>query len=238
MRRWAFGVLVMAALLVASCSSNDESSGSTRALPTPRPAPTVAGRSIEASAPESTDLLAVVGVAAGQALPIYALPGSHNPLVGEIPNTAEDVHGLDEAFQTDDGAIWWFVRWETFQGWVEPMAAYLGSDLDVTLQVVGDADPAQLVALSIDDLALATAEQFLSTEPSSRVVLVSPADVADNLEGTAIVDVIGLGDDSLAGFRLLVSGDGSATQGAEFELRSVHQISLCTRGVTPDGLCR
>ena len=213
----------------------------TRVLPTPRPAATPAGQSINHFAPEPNDPIAVYGVAEGERLPMYALPGLQHLVVAEIPNTAEDVFGLGEAFQTEDGLIWWLMRWDRFQGWVLPGVAYRGLDTDITNQVIDGSVAGPPTAASMTDLALLVAEQFLTAEPSAEAVLV--ASTGDDIIGhttvdrTAIVDVVGLGDDSVAGFRLLVSGDASAGQATQIELTSVHQISLCWRGVSPEGLC-
>jgi hypothetical protein len=127
------------------------------------------------------------------------------------------------------------VRWERFQGWVVPGLAYLGRTTDVTAQVVEGG--AATTATSIDAMALAIAEQFVSVEPASQVTLVASAAVDNAFVGTALVDVIGLGDDSLGGLRLAVTADGSAMDGDEFELTSVLQTLLCSRGVASDSLC-
>ena len=54
--------------------------------------------------------------------------------------------------------------------------------------------------------------------------------------GEVTYDVIGLGDDSIGGWRLHVFGTPSAS-GEGFLLKTLEATTLCTRGVTTDGLC-
>lgn len=223
----------MTVLLGSACSS-DEASDANRIVPTPQPAPTVAGQPIEAFAPESTDRVAVIGLAESTGLSMYALPGEDNPLLGEIPASAEGIFGLGEAYETEDGAVWWLVRWDSLQGWVQPGLAYFGATTDITDEITGSAD---LVASSIDQLAIMAAGQYASTMAQAQTVFVASAEVSDDFAGTAIIDIVGIGNDSLAGYRLRVSGDGAVTNGTEFTLTSVQRVALCSRGASADGAC-
>ena len=53
--------------------------------------------------------------------------------------------------------------------------------------------------------------------------------------GEVTYDVIGLGDDSVRGYRLHVFGEGLGAGGG-FYLKSVEARVLCARGVTAGGL--
>lgn len=68
-------------------------------------------------------------------------------------------------------------------------------------------------------------------EPESDIVQVTEVSEGDLTEVT--YDVIGLGDDSILGFRLHIFAEES---GAGFTLRTVEATVLCGRGVS-DGLC-
>ena len=84
----------------------------------------------------------------------------------------------------------------------------------------------------MEELGLLVAGVFASTEPESRLVMVTAPTGTETVEVT--YDVIGLGDDSVFGVRIQVKGvptsDGFAFQSAEL-------TPLCGRGVTEDGLC-
>ena len=70
----------------------------------------------------------------------------------------------------------------------------------------------------------------LADPPSDIVIVVAPT-VGDL--GTVTYDVVGLGDDSVRGLRLLVFGE-PVSDG--FSLKSVERTLLCGRGLF-EGLC-
>jgi len=83
-------------------------------------------------------------------------------------------------------------------------------------------------------LGLAVARTRASTDPRSDIVVVARPTSGDL--GEVVIDVIGLGDDSVVGLRLRVFGQPIDTD-AGFELRSVEETVLCGRGVSSDGIC-
>jgi hypothetical protein len=84
---------------------------------------------------------------------------------------------------------------------------------------------------TMSDLGLTVARARGSTHPASRYVLAVRPSVGDL--GEITIDVVGLGDDAVAGERLHVFG----TPGDEsFTLKSVEATPMCARGVVK-GAC-
>lgn len=237
MRRWVFGVLVVIALLATACSGDDDAPSpddeAQVVRPTPRPAPTPEGELLESFDRASAGAIVAIGLEPEDSLPIYALPGDQNPIIGEIPGNASDVSALGEAVRTEDGQTWQLLQHDGKQGWVQRGVVYVGLVEDITAEVAAEAS--SVVSSSIDELALQAAEQFVPE--GSRAVLVEPAEFASGFTGTAIVDIAGLQDDSVAGYRLHVTASGNASQGSEFEFVSVTRTLLCFRGVSAEGVC-
>ena len=83
------------------------------------------------------------------------------------------------------------------------------------------------------DLGLIVAEALASDEPASRIVMSVAPTVGDL--GEVTYDVVGIGDDSVLGFRLHVFA--TPDEGGEgFVLKSVEQTVLCGRGLSGE-LC-
>ncbi len=102
-------------------------------------------------------------------------------------------------------------------------------------------------ASSMDELGRAVAAALASDEPPSSIA-VSGAPGESGGVGRITVDVVGLPDDSLRGYRLLItaasSGGSSGDEGADaeaqtFTLQGVFATPLCysERGVGDNGLC-
>jgi hypothetical protein len=237
-RRLVLCVGIALVLAASACSDTGSQTGerslnSTAA--TPQPGPEIKGEPVEITVPETTNEVAVIGLPATETLSIHALPGIDQLVIGEIPGGADKVVMLGQAFETDDGLLWWLVQYDGIQGWVQPQVAYPGGSDDVTelvLDAVGDAT----TFASVDDLVDAVAEPFVSDEGSSRVVGVSSSEPDARFRTQTTVDVIGLADDSILGYRLLVTTVGTADDEAQ-RIERVQRLPLCGRGVTPDGLC-
>ena len=121
--------------------------------------------------------------------------------------------------------------------------------LDITAQVTADIDGATTA-----DTFTALVERIVATvvsdEPASRVRTVAPPDAFEAVVDIA-VDVVGQPDDSIRGYRLLISADAAgdvaaavtdgdiATDAGPYMLRSVSATPLCYshRGVSADGAC-
>jgi len=196
--------------------------------PTPVPAPTVAGRVIEVEPPEIRVETVLIGISSTDTIMLHALPGIDQPLAGDVP-PGTSIEPLNNAFETDDGLVWWQVRAGALNGWIQPSIAYRGPSDNITDQVV-DAAAAQGPFETAEDAARAVAAQVAPGLGAPEIVVVS---ANENASGTSVtVDLLGLQDDSLLGYRLIVGTSGSAWQPA-----SVFQSKLCARGVTAEGLC-
>ncbi len=190
---------------------------------------TLAGVPIDLG-PASGDVLAVVGLAHDDVLNVRAAPGAFNPIVDTIEPT-----GTATATGTarDLGrAIWFEHDTGDAVGWSNlSFAAYAGGTDDATeevLSVLGEIP----IAESMGALGLIVAGSLASSEPASRIVM-SVAPTQGDL-GEVTYDVIGLGDDSIYGYRLHILGE-EVIDG--FSLDSVERTALCSRGVDAEGLC-
>ncbi len=190
---------------------------------------TLAGVPIDLG-PASGDVLAVVGLAHDDVLNVRAVPGAFNPILDTIEPT-----GTATATGTarDLGrAIWFEHDTGDAVGWSNlSFAAYAGGTDDATeevLSVLGEIP----IAESMGALGLIVAGSLASSEPASRIVM-SVAPTQGDL-GEVTYDVIGLGDDSVYGYRLHIFGE-EVIDG--FSLDSVERTSLCSRGVDAEGLC-
>ena len=139
--------------------------------------------------------------------------------------------------------IWHEFRVGDLTGWSS--AAYLaqvGTTDDATAEVVealGELPSADTML----DLGLAVAQTMASEAPPSRVV-VSEAPVIFEALAQMTIDVVGISDDSILGYRLTVFAQPAAEDWTQddpgpFALKSVERTLLCHshRGVSEEGLC-
>ena len=123
-------------------------------------------------------------------------------------------------------------------GWVSSrFTAQIGPTGDLTSQAVA-AHGSIPVAETMADLGVLTAEA-LRTDPDipSSIVMTVPPTVGDL--GEVTYDLVGLGDDAVAGLRLHVFGQPSES-GEGFSLKSVEDTDLCQANrspSTPGGVC-
>jgi len=190
---------------------------------------TLAGVPIDLG-PASGDVLAVVGLAHDDVLNVRAAPGAFNPIVDTIEPTGT---AIATGTARDLGrAIWFEHDTGDAVGWSNvSFAAYAGGTDDATeevLSVLGEIP----IAESMGALGLIVAGSLASSEPASRIVM-SVAPTQGDL-GEVTYDVIGLGDDSVYGYRLHIFGE-EVIDG--FSLDRVERTSLCSRGVDAEGLC-
>lgn len=209
--------------------------------------------------------LAVVGIRSDSALNVRDVP--NGTVVARLDNVMDGVRdpavyvrapNTDDLITTvalNDGVvatgntrqlattIWHEFRVGDLSGWSS--AAYLaqvGATDDATAEVVealGELPSADTML----DLGLAVAQTMASQEPPSRVV-VSEAPVIFEALGQMTVDVVGIGDDSVLGYRLTVFAqpadeDWTQDDPGPFALKSVERTLLCHshRGVSEEGLC-
>ena len=119
--------------------------------------------------------------------------------------------------------------------------AQLGATEDATSEVV-DALGEIPVADTMVELGLEVAQTMASQEPQSSVVVSGAPGLAGDL-GQVTIDIVGIGDDSVRGFRLVVfahpAEDWTPDDPGPFTLKSVERTVLCHshRGVSDEGLC-
>ena len=81
----------------------------------------------------------------------------------------------------------------------------------------------------MEELGLIVAMFMASTDPPSAIIMsVAPSDTE------VTYDVIGIGDDSVRGYRVRAFGEPVENG---FALASVERTWLCVRGADEDGLC-
>ncbi len=180
--------------------------------------------------PASGDELAVVGIAYDDVLNVRAAPGAFNPILDTIEPTGT---ATPTGTARDLGrAIWFEHDTGDAVGWSNlSFAAYAGGTDDATeevLSLLGEIP----IAESMGALGLIVAMSLASSDPASRIVM-SVAPTQGDL-GEVTYDVIGLGDDSVYGYRLHIFGE-EVIDG--FSLDTVERTALCSRGVDADGLC-
>ena len=132
--------------------------------------------------------------------------------------------------------IWHEIRMADAVGWASSAyLAPLGATSDATAEIVAvlGETPA---APTLEELARVVAGAVASDDPPSRIA-VSGTPVLGDL-GEVTVDVLGLPDDSVRGFRLQVFAEQDSESGL-FTLRTVESTTICDshRGVSEEGLC-
>ena len=140
--------------------------------------------------------------------------------------------------------IWHELRVGDIVGWAtSAYLAPLGSSRDATAEVV-EALGGTPTADTLRDLGLQVSEVFASSgEVQSRIAVSSQPGVFEAV-GDITLDVLGLPDDSVRGYRINVTADAGADDWTQddpgpFTLRSVSATPICDshRGVSEEGLC-
>jgi hypothetical protein len=246
-------LLIVAALLLGGCGSSSEATtttaGESDRTTTTRPASTttitspateattttapdvattvtIAGTIVD-EGPDRGDVLAVVGIAYDDVLNVRALPGLFNDVV----DTIEPLGSVTATGVTRDlgRAFWTELDTGSATGWSNlAYLAYPGGDDDPTGEVV-EALEGVPVAPTIEELALEVARSMASTDLQPLIAM-----VVEPVDNQVTFDVVGLGDDAVAGYRLLVNG--SETEEG-IALVNVVRTWLCARGVDDNGLC-
>ena len=138
--------------------------------------------------------------------------------------------------------IWHELQVGDLLGWASSTyLAPVGDTGDATAEVV-DTLGELPVAGTMVELGLAVAQTMASQEPQSSVVVSGAPGLFEDL-GQATIDVVGIGDDSVRGFRLVVfahpAENWTEDDPGPFTLKSVERTVLCHshRGVNEEGLC-
>lgn len=243
MRRLALGSALL--VLVAGCGAETGATTTTGPLATTTTMATTTSQPSTTSTttttslpgepidfgPAAGDRLGVIGVAHDDLLNLRAAPGVDQEILAGIPPTYQNLVAAGETRELPD-SFWILVDYQGTSGWVSlAFVAYLGATSDETAAII-DRLGGRPTAETMVALGSLVAGSMASDEPPSRLVMVSAPTVGDL--GEVSFDVVGLGDDSVRGFRLHVFAD--PIDGG-FSLRSVELTVLCGRGVTDDGLC-
>ncbi len=131
--------------------------------------------------------------------------------------------------------MWWEITAGGVTGWANQrfLSRFAGVD-DVTSQVVAQLGEIPVAETMLDlGLIVANALAYSDEDFTSTIIVVEGPTVGDL--GEIKIDVIGLADDSVGGFRLHIFGQ--PTEGGEgFSLMAVESWTMCMRGVSGD-LC-
>jgi hypothetical protein len=221
-------VSVAATSTATATSSATTSDGSpTLRTVTAEPLP---GEAIDAG-PKAGQALAVVGVEAGHALVVRRLPGPASEAVTTLGAVATGAVSTGRS-RLVGATIWDEVAVHGTTGWAEGSHLALPAHTtDLTAEAVAKLGR-RPAAATMRALGSAVAGAYTSTEPPSIVVVTVDSSVGDL--GEITMDVVGLGDDSVAAIRLHVFG---APTSGSFTLKSVEGTPFCYRGVSAAGRC-
>jgi len=171
--------------------------------------------------PGAGDQIAVIGVEFDDVLNVRIAPGIDFDVVATLEPAADDVIAMGEN-RLLESSFWVEIETADGPGWVnEAYVGFLG---------VSQTLPSDLTAedANAEELGLLVAQTYASEEPPSRITLqASDGDVVT-------YDVLGLGDDAVKGFRLVVE---TSVSGGDRVVVSVEEISLCGRGVDAELRC-
>lgn len=170
-------------------------------------------------------VLGVMGVASNDVLNIRALPGADQAIIARAAPTDDDLVATGRA-RLLTRSIWYEVKVDGVTGWAHSrFLTFIGGTDDVTSAYI--ANHGRPAAPTMTDLGQQIAADFASDDPPSRIVQVVAPTVGDL--GEVTYDVVGLGDDSVAGVRLHIFAEPHDS-GHGFELRSIEATDLCARG--------
>ena len=216
------------------------------------------------SGPSAGAGLAVVGIRHDGALNFRDVP--NGTVIARLDNVMDGVRdpavyvrrpGSDDIIATVDlqngvvatgnsrqlpTTIWHELQVGDLRGWASgTYLAPAGSTEDATAEVV-DALGELPAADTMGELGLAVAQTMVSQEPPSSVVVSGVPGLSGDL-GQVTIDIVGIGDDSIRGFRLVIfahpAENWTEDDPGPFTLKSVERTVLCHshRGASEEGLC-
>ena len=183
--------------------------------------------------PNEGPILGVVGVRYDDMLNVRSGHDVTFDAIATLDPNQTGIVGTGEGWQLPTGSVWWKIEIDGVIGWAnQQFLSRLGGVDDLTSFVIGELGEIP-VAETMLDLGLIVANTFADVDSGSDVV-VSVAPTSSDL-GEVTYDVIGLGDDSVGGYRLHVFGQPTESGGG-FSLMAVEATTMCQRGVS-GGLC-
>lgn len=219
-----------AATTTSQDAATSTSSSTTEPTTSSSTSTTLAGENFDGFADDG-DVLAVMGVADDDVLNVRAGPGTDQAILTTAQPTANDLVATGRA-RLLTSSIWYEVTVNGETGWAS--SSFMGFEAatdDATAEFLDGQPP--IGAETLVDLGLAVADGFASEDPPSSIEQ-SVAPVVGDL-GEVSYDVIGIGDDSIAGFRLHIFATPS--EGGEgWVLKSIERTTFCWRGTSGE-LC-
>ncbi|MFW2382011.1 MAG: hypothetical protein ACN4GZ_09650 [Acidimicrobiales bacterium] len=192
----------------------------TEASTQPTPPESMPGDVIEFG-PGAGDQIAVVGVAHDDMLNVRIAPGTEFDIIDTLDPLADEVIALGEN-RLLTSSFWVEIETATGPGWVnEAFVGFLG----VSQESTSDAVAASGGPVAVGELL---AQTYASVDPPSTVTLV------DDSGDTVVYDVVGIGDDSVKGFRLAIVTE-SVSGGTG--VASFTEHTICSRGLAQDLRC-
>jgi hypothetical protein len=196
-------------------------------------------------------VLDVAGVAFDEVLSMHALPGDAQPVVASLPPLTRGVVSTGRArlVEIGLGGIWVEVTADGATGWVvSGNLVYLAGPRDVTADVVSSTGGTP-TASSMLALGEIVTDALVPSDPTSLPRIVVAAAPGAGTTSDVVYDTFpgeAFGGDASIGSRYVVTGrqvpSGSLpptgfAAPVVYELVSVDQIQLCTRGATEDDRC-
>ncbi len=180
---------------------------------------------------DAGDELGVMGVAFDDVLNVRAKPGTDQPVLETLAPTDEGVVATGEE-RLLPNSIWYEVDANGTIGWVSSsFVGFVGGVDDSTSQYLAEFPWPE--AETMNELGQIVADNVASEDPPSRIVRSVAASVGDL--GEVTYDVIGIGDDATAGWRLHIFGTPTES-GEGFSLKSIERTTFCSRGLSGE-LC-
>ncbi|MDH3293960.1 MAG: SH3 domain-containing protein [Acidimicrobiia bacterium] len=172
------------------------------------------------------DLFGVVGVAHDDVLNVRAIPDASADIITALAPTATGIVATGEG-RLLPSSIWYQVDTDAGLGWVNARyVAFIAGTDDATAEYLATGSPGG--AETMVELADMIADAFILDDSDGTEVVQTVAPTVGDL-GEITYDIIGLGDDAVAGFRLhILATPSDSLEG--FDLTSIERTYLCSRG--------
>lgn len=258
--RWILSLLVVMAMTATACGDDDsdaadtttssvdgtETSGttdtsSTTSSSTTTSTTTTTTTSTTSDLPgepfvgfaEDGDVLAVMGVAHDDKLNIREGPGTDQSLLTRVGPLEDDLTATGRA-RILTRSIWYEVSTnDGITGWANSsFLGFMGAVDDATAEFLDGGDPP--VTETMQQMGELVAAGFASTDPASDIVQ-SVAPTSGDLHEVTY-DVIGIGDDSVSGYRLHIFAVSNGDSDEGFTLKTIERTTFCGRGLAGE-LC-
>lgn len=168
-----------------------------------------------------------MAVAYDDILNLRAAPGTDQSVLATAGPTEAALVATGRQRLLSSSGIWSEVELGGTTGWVSSsFVAYMGGTDDFTAEYIADFGRSE--AGTMEELGEIIAANLASEDPPSRIVRSVAASVGDL--GEVTYDVIGLGDDALAGYRLHIFARDEGSSGT-FEVTTIERTIFCSRGL-------